>query len=40
MRPYSALKPPFMTTTSSMALLLIAVVEFPVSGSCCEKPST
>jgi hypothetical protein len=40
MRPYSALNPPVSTTTSEIALLLIAVLEVPVSGSCCEKPST
>ncbi len=40
MRPYSGLKPPVSTTTSWIALLLIAVFEVPVSGSCCEKPST
>ena len=40
MRPYSALNPPFKTTTSWIASLLIEVVELPVSGSCCENPST
>jgi hypothetical protein len=40
MRPYSALKPPVNTTTSSIALLLIEVLDVPVSGSCCENPST
>jgi hypothetical protein len=39
-RPYSGAKPPVRTTTSSMALLLMIVLELPDTGSCWEKPST